>query len=444
LNSLSVSPDSILGGIISQGTVTLTGAAPSGGVAISLSSNTPSVASVPALVTVPAGSTSAAFTITTYPVAGSTPVTISANYGGILTAGLTVTPPALNSFSVSPAGVLGGAASQGTVTLTGAAPTGGVAISLSSNSPAVNVPALIMVPAGSTIAAFTITTYPVAGSIPVIITADFSGVTKTATLTVTPPALNSLSVSPAGAVGGAASQGTVTLTGAAPAGGVTVALSSGVPSAASVPALIMVPAGSTSFAFTITTYPVAGSTPVIITADYAGVTKMATLTVTPPALNSFSVSPASVVGGIISQGTVALNGPAPSGGVVVSLSENSSAASVPALVTVPAGSTSAAFTITTYPVVGSTAVTISANYGSILTAALTVNPPDGDFSGDGVKVEDALKALRIASGIDVATTSDLIHGDVAPMVNGIPHPDGKIDINDVVVILRKAAGLTSW
>jgi hypothetical protein len=57
---------------------------------------------------------------------------------------------------------------------------------------------------------------------------------------------------------------------------------------------------------------------------------------------------------------------------------------------------------------------------------------------------DALKALRIASGLDAPTASDLDHGDVAPLVNGRPRPDNKVDINDVVAILRKAVGLPSF
>ena len=72
--------------------------------------------------------------------------------------------------------------------------------------------------------------------------------------------------------------------------------------------------------------------------------------------------------------------------------------------------------------------------------------PSGSFDGSGtVGVTDALKALRIASELDTPTAADLKHADVAPLVNGTPAPDGKIDIGDVVVILRKALGLIpSW
>ena len=46
--------------------------------------------------------------------------------------------------------------------------------------------------------------------------------------------------------------------------------------------------------------------------------------------------------------------------------------------------------------------------------------------------------------MDTATAVDLAHADVAPLVNGVPQPDGKIDVGDVVVILRKSVGLLSW
>ena len=98
-----------------------------------------------------------------------------------------------------------------------------------------------------------------------------------------------------------------------------------------------------------------------------------------PVLASLSVNPSSVVGGSPSTGTVTLSGPAPAGGAVVSLSSgNTSAATVPASVTVAGGATSATFAVTTSAVSGSTAVTISALYGGVTrTAPLTVTPLAG-------------------------------------------------------------------
>jgi len=103
---------------------------------------------------------------------------------------------------------------------------------------------------------------------------------------------------------------------------------------------------------------------------------------------------------------------------------------------------------------GTLGITIAANSasdkagnlaaGAGPSATFTVDNSSGDFDGDGVNVVDALTALRITAGLGTPTGPDSVHGDVAPLVSGRPQPDGKIDIGDVVVILRKAVGLTTW
>jgi hypothetical protein len=98
-----------------------------------------------------------------------------------------------------------------------------------------------------------------------------------------------------------------------------------------------------------------------------------TFTAGPIVLSALSLSPTSVVGGFSTYGTVTLSGPAPSGGVAVTLSDNSTAVSVPASVTVPAGSSSATFEITTSAVNSSTSVSISAAYsGATKSAVITI------------------------------------------------------------------------
>jgi Big-like domain-containing protein len=69
-----------------------------------------------------------------------------------------------------------------------------------------------------------------------------------------------------------------------------------------------------------------------------------------------------------------------------------------------------------------------------------------DASTDGVKITDALMALRFAAGLTQPTAEELLHADVAPLVGGkpSPSPNGKVDIGDVVVILRKVVDPTSW
>jgi hypothetical protein len=94
---------------------------------------------------------------------------------------------ALSAVSVNPSSVVGGNSSQGTVTLTAAAPSGGFALTLADNSSAATVPASVTVPQGATSATFAITTATVTASTPVTLTASAGAVTRTTMLTVTPP-----------------------------------------------------------------------------------------------------------------------------------------------------------------------------------------------------------------------------------------------------------------
>jgi hypothetical protein len=193
----------------------------------------------------------------------------------------------LSSFKLNPTSVNGGFPSTGSLTLSAPAPSGGAIISLSSGSTAVaTLPTTVTVPAGAATAVFNVTTSPVTASTSVIISATFAGVTQTAALTVTPqpppgPTLTSLSLNPAGVIGGSFSTGSVALSAPAPNGGVLVSISSNNTAAATVPANVTVPAGHTSATFTVTTLPVTASTSVDISASYAGVTHGASLTVTP-------------------------------------------------------------------------------------------------------------------------------------------------------------------
>lgn len=91
------------------------------------------------------------------------------------------------------------------------------------------------------------------------------------------------------------------------------------------------------------------------------------------ALSSVTLSLVDLTGGSSSTGTVALNGPAPTGGAVVSLSSSDPSVSVPASVTVAEGATSATFPVTTSAVSATTKVTISATFNGITqNSSLTV------------------------------------------------------------------------
>ena len=377
VTSVTFSPNSVVGGNSSTGTVTLNGPAPGGGALVTISSSNTSVATVPASVTVASGATTTTFTVTTSPVTTSTSVSISASYANSTSTGsLTITPAAatLSSVTLSPRSVRGGSSSTGTVTLNGPAPGGGALVTISSSNTSVaTVPAIVTVASGATTATFSVTSAPVAADTSVAISATYGTITKAATLTVTAATLSSVTLSPTSVRGGSASTGTVTLNGPAPAGGALVTLGSS-SAVATVPTSVAIAANATSSTFSVSTTPVAANTSVTISATYGTISRTATLTVTAATLSSVSLSPTSVLGGGSSTGTVNLNGPAPVGGALVTLrSNNTAAASVPASVTIAPNATTATFNVTTAPVAANTSVTISATYGTTAkTASLTV------------------------------------------------------------------------
>lgn len=80
ITSVTLIPKSVGGGIDSAGKVTLSGPAPTGGAVVTLTSNLPNIAQVPASVTVNQGQTSANFTVTTSIVFAEYTATIKGSY----------------------------------------------------------------------------------------------------------------------------------------------------------------------------------------------------------------------------------------------------------------------------------------------------------------------------------------------------------------------------
>jgi len=182
---LSVNPSVVTGGATISGTVTLTGGAPVGGMPVILSSGSSAI-TVPSSVTVPAGKTSMAFTISTASVSTKLVSTLTARIANSSkTATVTITPPVLSTLVLNPTSVVGGKTSQGTVTIGSAAPAGGLVISLKSSSTTATVPASVTISAGHTSATFTVKTSAVTTKTTSTITATFGSTSKTAVLTVT-------------------------------------------------------------------------------------------------------------------------------------------------------------------------------------------------------------------------------------------------------------------
>lgn len=405
LSAVALNLATVLGGTQVGGTVTLIQPAPGGGVTVTLQSSNLDVAAVPGFVVVQPGAMSATFVLSTQAVAtnpnvvpGTVSVTISARIGNATpkTSTLTVLPPALVSLALNPASVAGGVGSTGTVSINGPAPSGGYAITLSSQNPAATVPASVTVPKGANAASFSVTTKAVSANTAVPIVAArgvFS--TKTATLAVLPPGVASVSLSNSfiddhvPTEPGYPIAGKVKLTAPAPSGGATVELRvtpnfGTVPAfpcfpTPTLPATVQIPGGDTQRTFAVDSYP--GSInfslgggqyhpagPFKIHASFGGTWVSANFAVRTNRVVSLSVVPASVKGGTPVQGTATLNAPGPAlpescASSVRLTSSNSLVAQVPAPVAIPQGAMQVTFTITTSAVAQQTTVTITAGPG---------------------------------------------------------------------------------
>ena len=183
-------------------TVSLTAAAPAGGMTIALSSNNVNL-SVPSSLTIAAGQTSVSFTATAAAVSASQTAAITAT-SGATTKSVTLTLASsvqLTGLTCSPSGLNSGGATLCTASLN-AAVTSAVTISVSRNNEAVSVPASVVVPAGQSGATFEATAGNVNSSQTATIVASLNGVAQSAVLSLNASGVpTAVSVAPSGGSG---------------------------------------------------------------------------------------------------------------------------------------------------------------------------------------------------------------------------------------------------
>jgi hypothetical protein len=288
---------------------------------------------------------------------------------------------------VNPASIYGGTSAVGTATLQTPAPAGGAVVELFSHDTSrANVPPSVTIPPGAQSANFNVTgntNIDFTGA--VAIAGRYQGITHGTLVMVFPddPAMPiyTFTTSTTTVTGGTTVQGTVALVPgwSAPAGGLVVSLASSNPDMAAVPDFVTIPAGGNSVTFPIATQPVSTADKVTIIASRHDM-KNVVLTIVPasstqPPLTSLTVFPATVNGGTSTQGTAGIDVAAPAGGLNVALSSSNPAiASVPASVTIPAGSNFVNFTVNTAPVGSNTVVTLTGTGGgSTKSTSMGVN-----------------------------------------------------------------------
>ncbi len=189
-------------------------------------------------------------------------------------------------------------------------------------------------------------------------------------------ALSTFALTPATVAGGQTAVAELVLTDQAPGGDAVVRLTSSRPEVVPVPATFVVPSWTDHRNFHIVPAVVSAPTTVQISATYGLVTLTRTLTVVPTRLKQLYLTPTTLIGGCgQAQGRVVLAGVAPAGGAVVPLSNSNSKATVPQTVTVPAGTDSATFMVSTVPVITPASGVVTAAFGGVSQSLnLTVRP----------------------------------------------------------------------
>jgi hypothetical protein len=261
---------------------------------------------------------------------------------------------------------------------------------------------------------------------------DAAGNVETAKTDIINAGVQAISVSQPRLNGGTGVVGTVTLDKAAGVGGTVINLASSLPGVAVVDATVTVPEGATTATFDIDANPVAIDTSVSITASIYETSQSALVTVQAPMPSSLTWSVSPVVGGTSTTGTLTLTSPAPTGGTTVSLASSSLSAIVGSSVTIPAGSMTASFTVSTNAVSNDTSAVISATvYGVKLKSTLSILGP---------KVTSV--TLAAASVVSLGTTTGTVTLSTNAPVGGkvVTLSSSNASVASVPVSVTVAAG----
>ncbi len=303
--------------------------------------------------------------------------------------------PSIQTLSFNPATVPGGfgSTSTGTVTLSAPAPSNGAVVNLSIlsgsgasfSSTSQLGTSSITIPGGGTSGTFTVYTSPVSAVTPVTFTANYLGSFQNAVLNVE-PYLGGFTITPSAVVGGTQATGTITLVQPAPAGGVSVTLSSSSNRVILPTGPVVVPAGQTTASVAIGTHGIPKTIQVTVSAAVNSFSITAPLQITPATLATLVFNPNSIPDGTSSKGTVTLNGTAGTNLTVTVVGAGGGALPngvtvSPSSFTIFTGQTSGTFTVNIPPTTVNplTSLTLLAKMGS--TQGSITNYPASQVSG---------------------------------------------------------------
>lgn len=269
-------PAEIDGGANATGMVTLNVVAPAGRQSLSLSTDSPSLVTIPSSVTVAPDALSQTFPISTKAVVAPTSVTIRASLGVTVTTSVTLVPNGVKAvYALSPT-VISGETPKFTVMLLNV-PAVTAVVALQSSSPALTIPSTLTLDPGMKSKGFYSQAASVGANTPATVTATWCGISKSKSVTIVPASLSDLIITPNPILGGTSGTGRVVLNGTAKPGG-TVVTTYDNTSLITTPPSVTVPAGSTSAEFGFSTQYVTATTTRTMSAKLGSVTKTVTVT----------------------------------------------------------------------------------------------------------------------------------------------------------------------
>ncbi|PWT95590.1 MAG: hypothetical protein C5B55_01100 [Blastocatellia bacterium] len=312
----------------------------------------------------------------------------------------TTPSPTVDSITTTTNTLVGGNPVQGTVFLNAPAPSGGLRVGISNQVDVADAafipsnpttPDPLNVPATTKTVSFGFNTLPV----PHVVTVKLNPGPGSAshfvskTITILPPSLTSVSLSPSVTSPGGSETGTITLNGNAPVGGVAANLTSSFSSVATVPPSVSVSPGTNSATFPITVASTNESGCSVISASglftpQGGTSiRQSLLTVKGPLNSAFKLG-ANNISASGATGTIFLEQANREPGTITLVSSNPSLLGVPSTIPVPASTQSLNFAITVQ----------SRPPSGISCAAITVTDPHGNKNSMVFLIDTSLRRVE--------------------------------------------------
>jgi hypothetical protein len=280
--SVSILQPSAYSGESVTGELQLTGPAPAGGAAVTLTSSAPGAVPLPASLLIDAGFAFTQFSVNLGHVTTPTLVTITASYGGKSSSTtLSLAPASLKGITPSPWSITGGAIAGAMIAFNGSAPAGGALVSVSSSSPLAVPPSTVLAPVGTFFQPFTVATSRVSVATAVTLTFTYNGASITTQLTLlpgVPPSEWTVDVPQTTGSTGAFARVAIAATQATDT---TFTLTSSNPAVASMNTAVTIPAGAIAGGVIVSTFAPAVPTTVTLTVSGAGISKSVNLVVNP-------------------------------------------------------------------------------------------------------------------------------------------------------------------